>query len=55
MLQSQDYAASPSCFSPLVLIDRLISLAEEADHAGMENVAGNLIVLAYSVGDEPTN
>lgn len=55
MLQAQDYAASSNCFSPLVLIDRLISLAEEAHHAGMEDVASNLIALAYTVGDEPAN
>jgi len=39
-------------FSPLVLIDRLIALAEEADRAGMETAAGRLLRLAYAVCDE---
>jgi hypothetical protein len=39
-------------FSPLVLIDRLITLAEQADRAGMDAAAGNLVRLAFSVGEE---
>jgi hypothetical protein len=39
-------------FSPLVLIDRLITLAEQADRAGMDAAAGHLVRLAFSVGDE---
>lgn len=42
-------------FSPLVLIDRLIALAEEADRAGMETAAGRLVRLAYAVCDEPSS
>lgn len=42
-------------FSPLVLIDRLIALAEEADRAGMESAAGRLVRLAYAVCDEAPN
>ncbi len=42
-------------FSALVLIDRLIALAEQADRAGMENAAGRLVRLAYTVCDEAPN
>jgi hypothetical protein len=45
----------PSRFSPLVLIDRLISLAEQADRAGMDTAAGRLVRLAYAVCDEAPN
>lgn len=50
----QDCSAPPR-FSPLVLIDRLISLAEQADRAGMDSVAGRLVQLACTVGDETPN
>jgi hypothetical protein len=39
-------------FSPLMLSDRLITLAEDADHAGHREVAAALIGLAYTVLDE---
>lgn len=42
-------------FSPLVLIDQLIRLAEQADRAGMEAAAGRLLRLAYAVCDEAPN
>lgn len=45
---------APAGFSPLMLIDRLIALAEEADRAGMERAAGSLLRLAFSVGDDPS-
>jgi len=39
--------------SPLVLCDRLLRLAEEADHAGFPGAAEHLLDLAYEVLDEP--
>ncbi len=43
-------AAMP--FSPLVLADRLITLAQEADRAGYANSAARLIGLVYAVLDD---
>lgn len=40
--------------SPLVLCDRLISLAQEADRAGHPGTASQLVHLAHTVFDEPT-
>jgi hypothetical protein len=51
-LAPQTDLAAAHAFSPLVLIDRLITLAEEADRAGMDAAAGHLVRLAFSVGDE---
>ncbi|MGH7071862.1 MAG: hypothetical protein ACREFO_17895, partial [Acetobacteraceae bacterium] len=45
----------PDRFSPLVLIDRLIALAEQADRAGMAAAAGRLLRLAYVVCDDVPN
>lgn len=39
-------------FSPLVLADRLISLAQEADRAGLHDSASRLVGLVYAVLDE---
>lgn len=39
-------------FSPLVLADRLITLAQEADHAGYASSASRLIGLVYAVLDD---
>ena len=39
--------------SPLILCDRLITLAQEADHAGHMTTAGHLVLLAHHVLDEP--
>ena len=39
-------------FSPLVLADRLISLAQEADRAGYQASASRLIGLVYAVLDD---
>ncbi|MDA8051218.1 MAG: hypothetical protein M0002_14660 [Rhodospirillales bacterium] len=56
MLTSSDPdLAFPDRFSPLVLMDRLIALAEQADRAGMETAAGHLLRLAYAVCDEAPN
>lgn len=38
--------------SPLVLADRLISLAQDADRAGYVAAASNLVALALAVFDE---
>lgn len=40
-----------SSFSPLVLADRLISLAQQADREGYEDAASALVGLVYSVLD----
>ena len=37
---------SPVPFSPLMLADRLITLAEDADRAGLRRTAGHLVRLA---------
>ena len=39
-------------FSELILSDRLISLAEDADRAGYTDTAERLVTLACSVFDE---
>ena len=39
-------------FSPLVLADRLITLAQEADRAGYAASASRLIGLVYAVLDD---
>lgn len=45
------YAEGPR-FSPLVLADRLITLAQEADRAGYHSSASRLIGLVYAVLDD---
>ena len=45
--------STPPAFSPLVLCDNLLSLAQEADHAGLRATATRLLNLATSVLDEP--
>ena len=40
--------------SPLVLSDRLITLAQDADRAGLRPIAVRLIELAYEVLDRTT-
>ena len=42
----------PMPVSPLVLADRLISLAQDADRAGYAQSATRLLGLAYAVFDE---
>lgn len=37
--------------SPLLLCDRLITLAEDADRAGLKRAASRLVTLAYAVCD----
>ena len=43
----------PAAVSPLMLSDRLITLAQEADRAGYPRSATRLLGLAYAVFDEP--
>lgn len=52
MLQLQ-YADMPArAPSPLVLCDRLLTLAQDADRAGCVTTAERLLKLAYSVFDD---
>ncbi len=44
--------ATPAPISPLMLADRLISLAQDADRAGYLDSATRLLGLAYAVFDE---
>ena len=46
-------ASTHVVFSPLVLCDSLLSLAQDADHAGLRAAADRLLSLATSVLDEP--
>jgi hypothetical protein len=52
MLAPTTQAIPESSFSELVLSDRLIALAEDADRAGFTDTAERLITLACSVFDE---
>ena len=45
-------AAKPIPVSPLMLADRLISLAQDADRAGYAESATRLLGLVYAVFDE---
>ena len=47
------YAMGAPC-SPLVLADRLITLAQAADLAGFPGIAIQLVALALAALDEPT-
>jgi len=49
---SQAGVAPASVTSPLVLSDRLLTLAEDADRAGFQITADRLVRLAYRVFDE---
>ncbi len=42
---------APAVVSPLVLSDRLLTLAQDADLAGQRDTAQCLVALAYSVLD----
>jgi hypothetical protein len=39
--------------SPLVLADRMLTLAQQAERAGLADTAGRLVTLALTVFDEP--
>jgi hypothetical protein len=45
-------AATPAPVSPLVLADRLLTLAQDADRAGFAKPAERMLRLAYSVWNE---
>lgn len=45
-------ALSSREISPLVLSDRLLSLAQDAERAGFTLSAGHLVMLAHTVFDE---
>ena len=49
---NSDTAAIP--LSPIVLADRIITLAQDADRAGHHNTASDLVKLMYAVFDTPT-
>jgi len=54
MIALGNIAASPlAAISPLVLSDRLLSLAEDADRAGFRGAAEHLLDLASDVLDPP--
>jgi hypothetical protein len=38
--------------SPLLLADRMLFLAEQAERAGLADTAGRLVALAHTVFDE---
>ncbi len=46
-------AAPPPTASPLILCDRLISLAQDADRAGFAVTAEHLVHLAQAMFEEP--
>ena len=53
MLRASQIEARPApSVSELILSDRLIALAEDADRAGYTNTAERLVTLACSVFDE---
>jgi hypothetical protein len=52
MLAPPSLAIPKPSFSELVLSDRLIALAEDADRAGFTDTAERLITLACTVFDE---
>ncbi len=45
--------STTAAFSPLVLSDRLIALAQAADVAGYADAAERLVSLAFAVLDQP--
>ena len=52
MLQLQPVEIPRMAPSPLMLCDRLLTLAQEADRAGYVLTAGQLLDLAHTVFDE---
>jgi hypothetical protein len=45
-------ATHPVIVSPLVLADRLLGLAQDADQAGLRRPAADLVRLAFAMYDE---
>lgn len=54
MLQLRPTHSGTLPASPLILSDRLIALAQEADRAGHVGTASQLVRLAHTVLDEAT-
>jgi len=52
MRPHQEAARSPTLTSPLMLSDRLLRLAQDADRAGCQATAEHLLHLAHTVLDE---
>ena len=48
-----NFHPEPAKTSTLMLSDRLLTLAQEADRAGCVSVADRLVVLAHAVLDRP--
>jgi hypothetical protein len=46
------HALPPPSVSPMLLADRMLALAEQADRAGLADTAGRLVALAHTVFDE---
>ncbi len=44
---------SLASLSPMIIADRLITLAQQADRAGYRDTASSLVNLMYSVLDKP--
>lgn len=44
----------PCPYSPLVLADRLLTLAQEADRAGFQETASSILGLMFTVLDKGT-
>jgi len=53
-MTSRSTTSGQTAFSPLVLCDRLLSLAQDADHAGLRETAKRLLRLATSVLNGPS-
>lgn len=51
-ISKSTHRGQPPRFSPLILADHLITLAQEADRAGLHDSASRLLGLVYSVLDE---
>jgi len=54
MLSPSEFAANTTV-SPLMLADRILTLAEDAQRAGLRRPAERLLRLAYAVYDEKPN
>lgn len=55
MQASSQTQAIPYRVSPMVLSDRLLSLAEDADRAGLRSAADKLVYLAHEVFESVGN
>ena len=53
MYEIAEIEASARVTSPLMLADRILSLAQDADRAGYQTTADRLLSLAFRVLDRP--